>query len=79
MDFNIGDPVEVLDEGLAMIRRIMPNMPPNHYGWVHEIWEDGTILVEFPIGEDDPNEHSQVAPYPQNEVIARNGKRRDEI
>ena len=76
---SIGDPVEVIDEGLAMMRRIMPNAMPNHHGWVHEIWDDGTIVVEFPIGDDDPNEHSQTAPYDPDKVILRNGKNRSEI
>ena len=71
-DLKIGDSVEVLDEGLAMLRQIMgPNAKPNHYGFVSEIWEDGTILVEFPIGDDPIEEHSQVAPYPPNQVIKR--------
>jgi len=75
-EFIVGDPVEVLDEGLAMLRRIMPNAPPNHHGWVHEIWDDGTILVELSIGDDNPDEHSQVAPYPPHEVRHRQGERR---
>ena len=64
----IGDSVEVLDEGLAMLRRLVPDMPPNHHGTVIEIWEDGTILVDFPLpGEN----HSQSAPYPPCLVIKR--------
>ena len=67
---KIGDAVEVRDEGLAMLQKFFPNKP-NNLGWVHEIWDDGTIVVEFPIGNDDPNEHSQVAPYPPHEVSVR--------
>ena len=65
-EFKIGDPVEVIDEGLAILRNYAhPSAPPNNHGRVHEIWEDGTILVEFPIGDfkKDPDAHSQVAPY----------------
>jgi len=70
-ELQVGDPVEVLDEGLAMLRRICPDMPPNHHGTVAEIWQDGTVLVEFPISEDDPAEHSQAAPYPAAQVRKR--------
>ena len=31
----------------------------------------GDILVEFPIGDDDLEEHSQVAPYPPSMVKLR--------
>ena len=48
MKLKVGDSVEVLDEGLAMLRRLMGGKP-NHHGTVAEIWDDGTILVEFPI------------------------------
>jgi len=75
MVLKIGDLVEVLDPGLAQLRAIMTqcgNDPgPNNHGKVSEIWEDGTILVEFPIGDDDPEEHSQVAPYPASQVRLR--------
>ena len=63
-----GDPVEVLCPGLAMLRRLMPNMPPNHHGTVAEVWADGQILVEFPLSGDN---HSQVAPYPKSMVRKR--------
>jgi hypothetical protein len=56
-----GDRVEVLDEGLAMLRRLCPKQPPNNIGVVSEIWSDGTILVDFPLAGE---EHSQSAPYP---------------
>lgn len=73
--YAVGDLVEVLDEGLAMLRRLMPNMPPNHHGKVSEIWDDGTILVEFPLSGEN---HSQAAPYPASMVRKRhNEKLRD--
>jgi alkanesulfonate monooxygenase SsuD/methylene tetrahydromethanopterin reductase-like flavin-dependent oxidoreductase (luciferase family) len=64
-DFNVGDRVEVLDEGLAMLRRLCPDQPPNHHGRVSEIDGD-TIFVEFPI--DGGYEHSQCSPYPVSKV-----------
>ena len=65
-----GDAVEVLDEGLEMLRSFMgPNAKPNHHGTVAEIWDDGTVLVEFPIRGENP--HSQVAPYSPELVIPR--------
>lgn len=63
---QVGDPVVVMDPGLIMLQRFAPpNAKPNNEGTVLEIWDDGkTILVDFPIGDDDPKEHSQAAPYP---------------
>ena len=78
-EHKIGDPVLVLCKGLAMLRGFMPSGKPNHHGWVHEFWDDGTIVVEFPIGDDDPNKHSQVAPYSPELVAKRDGKHRSEI
>ena len=70
--FEIGDKVLVLDEGLAMLRKIIgPNAKPNHHGVVNRIMDNGDILVAFPIGDDDPEEHSQVAPYPPSMVKHR--------
>lgn len=68
---KVGDKVEVLDPGLARLRALMPDAPPNHYGTVAEIWDDGSILIEFPIGYDDPEQHSQIAPYPRHMVRKR--------
>lgn len=65
--FSIGQLVEVSDEGLAMLRKL--GAPANHHGRVAEIWDDGTILVEFPIGG--TYKHSQVAPYPPELVRKR--------
>ncbi len=71
-DFQVGDKVEVLCEGLAALRRIMgPSAKPNHHGVVHEIWDDGSVVVQFPIGDDPIEEHSQIAPYPPHEVRKR--------
>lgn len=72
-----GDPVVVEDEGLAMLRRLMPGAPPNNHGWVRSIEDDGTVGVLFPIGGDDPMEHSQLAPYPAGKVRRRPGERID--
>lgn len=77
---KVGDPVEVSDPGLAMLRNMMAKfgngvVKPNHHGWVKEI-RKGEILVEFPIGDDDPDQHSQVAPYPIEMVKKRKGKPR---
>lgn len=68
-----GDKVMVIDSGLLMLQKFAPkNSRPNNVGWVEEVCEDGkTILVKFPIGDDDPREHSQVAPYPK-ELVKKN-------
>jgi len=62
-----GDKVEVSDPGLAMLRSLMPELPPNNVGWVHKIQGD-EILVAFPIGSEDSKDHYQVAPYPRRMV-----------
>lgn len=63
--FNVGDKIEVLDEGLAMLRRICSDQPPNHYGEVSEIWDNGnTLLILF-------DDTEQAAPYPSNLVRLR--------
>lgn len=64
---KIGDKVVVADPGLAMLRALLPDQPPNNVGWVHEIQGD-EILVAFPIDGEDDTEHYQVAPYPKNMV-----------
>ena len=63
--FKVGDKVLVLDEGLAMLRRICPDMPPNHHGVVSEVWDDGTLLILF--------DDEQAAPYQPNMVRHRTG------
>lgn len=66
--YEVGDEVEVLDEGLAMLRRLCPGMPPNHHGRISEI-DGATIYVEFPI--DGTYEHSQTAPYDVEQIRKR--------
>lgn len=72
---KVGDKVEVMDSGLIRLFEIMkkfnPHAVPGNLGWVDEICEDGTIMVKFPVGSDDPDEHSQVAPYPADIVIKK--------
>lgn len=68
-----GDQVEVSDPGLIMLQRIIGKPQkgevPNNVGWVNEIMDDGDIMIEFPIGKDNPDEHSQIAPYSKNEIF----------
>ena len=68
MELAAGVNVEVPDDGLAALRQICPDMPPNHHGRVVEIKGD-LIMVEFPIGGD--YSHSQIAPYPRAKVRIR--------
>jgi len=46
-EYSVGDLVEVLDEGLAMLRRLCPDMPPNHHG---RVWKSGATRfgLSFP-------------------------------
>ena len=66
---RVGDDVLVLDAGLSLLRSLQPTIPPNHHGRVQSI-EGETIMVEFPI--DGSYKHSQVAPYPIEDVRKRN-------
>ena len=66
-----GQPVLVLDPGLVMLRQISGEV--NHHGWVDSI-EGDTVIVLFPIGDDDPHEHGQLAPYPARMVRPRKGE-----
>lgn len=64
-NFKQGDRVLVTDIALAQMREIMrmatgADPEPNHHGTVDEVWEDGTVLINF----DDGN----AAPYPPREV-----------
>jgi hypothetical protein len=68
-ELQVGDDVEVIDEGLAMLRKLCPDQPPNHHGRVDSISDD-LIYVEFPI--DGSYEHSHSSPYPKSKVIKRN-------
>jgi hypothetical protein len=62
---KVGDKVRVMDQGLLILQKFAPpGSKPNNEGVVSEILEDGDLLIEFPIGDDDPKGHSQVAPYP---------------
>jgi hypothetical protein len=69
-ELQVGDPVIVMDPGLIMLQRFAPpNAKPNNEGVILEIWkEDKMYLIQFPIGDDDPEVHSQAAPYPFNVV-----------
>lgn len=64
-----GDKVIVNDPGLLRMMALFPDMPPNNQGWVEDPDYSGDVLIKFPIGDDDPEEHSQVAPYPRAMVI----------
>lgn len=67
-----GDRVFVVDEGLARLRDIMRRAtgsapPPNHFGTVEEVWDDGTVLIAF--DENGIEGAGNVAPYPPGEVF----------
>lgn len=66
-----GKKVVVMDQGLIMLQRFAPpGARPNNVGWVDSV-EGNTVYVKFPIGDDNPEEHSQLAPYPAHLVIAK--------
>ena len=67
-DFKVGELVQVDDQGLAMLRKLCPDMPPNHHGRVDRV-EGSKVWVEFPI--DGSYEHSQVVPYDIEKVVKR--------
>lgn len=75
-EFQIGDKVAVIDQGLQMLYNLMKSMgenpKPNNLGWVDGILDDGDIMVKFPIGDDGTNGYYQVAPYPRKQVIKHN-------
>lgn len=66
--FKVGDRVEVLDPGLIQLYEIMkrsnPDIQPVNLGRIVEVLEEEEYLIEFSIGDDPIEEHSQVAPYP---------------
>lgn len=70
--FKVGDKVEVLDPALLqlyeLMKRFNPDAKPGNIGFVSQIMDDGELLIEFPIGDDPMEEHSQVAPYPPSIV-----------
>lgn len=60
MTFQPGDRVRVKDE--HDIPPAFRNGKPTE-GVVDVVWPSGTVLVNVPIGDDDPNEHSQCVAY----------------
>lgn len=65
-DLQKGDKVRIMDAGLLMLQKFAPpGAKPNNEGTVADIWDDGTVLVEFPL---DGEDQSQVAPYPPDIV-----------
>ncbi len=66
-----GDRVYVTDRGLAQMRAIMQQATgralPNHHGTVEEVWENGTVLINF--DEDGVEGAGNAAPYPSDEVF----------
>ncbi len=66
-----GDKVAVMDQGLLMIQRFAPpGARPNNHGVIESI-VGSLAMIEFTIGDDDPEEHSQLAPYPLSILIRR--------
>lgn len=64
---KVGDKVRVMDQGLLRMQKFAPpGARPNNEGVVSEILEDGYLVIDFPIGSDNPSKHSQSAPYPEN-------------
>jgi len=70
ISFKVGDRVFVTDPGLAQLRDIMfratGSTVPNHHGTVDEVWDDGTILINFDSEEGEGM--GNAAPYPPDEV-----------
>lgn len=70
---KVGDKVRVMDQGLLMLQNFAPpGAKPNNEGVVHEIMEDGHLEIWFPIGDDDPEEHSQASIYPESICVKIN-------
>ena len=70
--FKPGDRVYVTDPGLAQMREIMRRATgqepqPNHHGTVDEVFDDGSVLINF--DEDGVEGAGSAAPYPVNEVL----------
>ena len=71
MELKKGQKVVVMDQGLLMLQQYAPEgARPNNVGWVDRVDGD-TVYVIFLIGDDDPNEHSQLAWYPKHKVIPK--------
>jgi len=79
-EFKAGDPVRVKDAGLEMLQRFAPvGAFPNNWGWImDEPAPAGDVMVEFPIGDDPLDEHSQAVPYSLDSVFPRDGQTRQE-
>lgn len=61
---KVGDRVKVMDKGLLTLQQFAPaGSKPNNEGTISRLLRNGYVEVEFPIGNDDPEKHSQVAPY----------------
>lgn len=60
-ELKVGDQVRVMDQGLLILQQFAPKgAKPINEGVVSEILEDGDLMIEFPIGDDDPkNTHKQ--------------------
>lgn len=71
MEFKKGDQVVVNDPGLLMLQQFAPpGARPNNVGWFEEYTDTpGLAIVKFPICDDDPDEHSQIAPYPISQIV----------
>lgn len=70
---KVGDKVRVMEPGLLMLMQFAPkDAKPINEGVVAEILGNGDLMIEFPIGDDDPKEHSQVAPYPASMCVLIN-------
>lgn len=66
-ELKVGDKVAVMDKCLLMLQKFAPpGAKPSNVGVVSRLLDEDTVEVEFPIGNDDPEEHSQVAPYPKS-------------
>ena len=73
-DLKVGDPVQVIDQGLIMLQQFAPQGAfPNNWGIVDQIKPEA-VYVLFPIGDDPMDQHSQVAPYDHHEVQKLMGK-----
>ena len=71
MELKKGQKVAVMDQGLIMLQQFAPEgARPNNVGWVDRV-EGNTVYVIFPIGDEDPNDHSQLASYPKQLVIPK--------
>lgn len=65
--FILNEEVIVNDEGLIKLMELMKSfgeiVKPNNIGFIREFLDDGYVMIEFPIGDENIEEHSQMAPY----------------